>query len=149
MATYVAFHAKLVGKTQGHIASLFMRFWLRFTLQTVVLSRGTLPWSDDRPRHYRKAAAAFVYDQPWSLMDGLLLDHRRLYKRWKDCCAAQTGETLPSGSGVEWAAMQPTRLDRGQQRPALAGGFRVPPGKRTTLPAWFKPYTFMPNRMRR
>lgn len=56
MVMHVAFQGKLVGGTEGHVASWFGRFWLCFTLQTVVPWSGTLPWSDDCPWHYRKVA---------------------------------------------------------------------------------------------
>ncbi|GAA6068871.1 uncharacterized protein LOC115161469, partial [Tachysurus ichikawai] len=68
------------------------------------------PWSTNRPWHYKKAAE-FIHGQPWCLVDGIVLDHRKLYRRWRDCWAAQSGETLPRAPGVEWAALQPTWLD--------------------------------------
>ncbi|KAK3545355.1 hypothetical protein QTP70_004357, partial [Hemibagrus guttatus] len=110
MAMHVAFLTKLVRGTEGHMASLFARFWIGFALRAVILWKGTSPWSTDRPWHYQKVAE-FIRGHPWCLVDGLVLDHRKLYKRWRDCWAAQSGQTHPQMPGVEWAAMQPTWLD--------------------------------------
>ncbi|KAK3545127.1 hypothetical protein QTP70_001239 [Hemibagrus guttatus] len=92
------------------MASLFARFWIGFALRAVIPWKGTSPWSTDRPWHYQKVAE-FIRGHPWCLVDGLVLDHRKLYKRWRDCWAAQSGQTHPQMPGVEWAAMQPTWLD--------------------------------------
>ncbi|KAK3518289.1 hypothetical protein QTP86_003218 [Hemibagrus guttatus] len=110
MAMHVAFLTKLVRGTEGHMASLFARFWIGFALRAVIPWKGTSPWSTDRPWHYQKVAE-FIRGHPWCLVDGLVLDHRKLYKRWRDCWAAQSGQTHPQMPGVEWAAMQPTWLD--------------------------------------
>ncbi|GAA6073388.1 uncharacterized protein LOC115161469, partial [Tachysurus ichikawai] len=101
---------KLVGGAEGHMASLFAKFWIGFALRTVIPWRGTSPWSTDRPWHYQKAAE-FIRGQPWCLVNGIVLDHRKLYLCWRDFWTAQSGETLPRAPGVEWAALQPTWLD--------------------------------------
>ncbi|GAA6077711.1 uncharacterized protein LOC115161469 [Tachysurus ichikawai] len=107
MVMYVAFLAKLVGGVEGHMASLFAKFWIGFAMRTVIPWRGTSPWSTDHPWHYQKVAE-FIHGQPWCLVDGIV----KLYRRWRDCWAAQSGETLPRVPGVEWAALQPTWLDK-------------------------------------
>ncbi|KAK3566647.1 hypothetical protein QTP86_001849 [Hemibagrus guttatus] len=110
MAMHVAFLTKLVRGTEGHMSSLFARFWIGFALRSVIPWKGTSPWSTDRPWHYQKVAE-FIRGHPWCLVDGLVLDHWKLYKRYRDCWAAQSGQTHPQMPGVEWAAMQPNWLD--------------------------------------
>ncbi|KAK3515947.1 hypothetical protein QTP86_020262, partial [Hemibagrus guttatus] len=126
MAMHVAFLTKLVRGTEGHMASLFARFWISFALRAVIPWKGTSPWSTDRPWHYQKVAK-FILGHPWCLVDGLVLDHRKLYKRWRDCWAAQSGLTHPQMPGVEWAAMQPTWLDGASKDLHWLGALRCLP----------------------
>ncbi|KAK3545148.1 hypothetical protein QTP70_001570 [Hemibagrus guttatus] len=126
MAMHVAFLTKLVRGTEGYMASLFARFWIGFVLRAVIPWKGTSPWSTDRPWHYQKVAE-FIRGHPWCLVDGLVLDHRRLYKKWRDCWAAQSGQTHPQMPGVEWAAMQPTWLDRASKDLHWLGALRCLP----------------------
>lgn len=110
MAMYVAFLARLVREGEGHASALLARFWLGFSLRTVIPWSGTLPWSLDRPWHYQKAAE-FLRDQSWCLADSLVLDHRKLYESWRDRCAAQSGDPVLRVADIEWTALQPTWLD--------------------------------------
>ncbi|KAK3505758.1 hypothetical protein QTP70_004108 [Hemibagrus guttatus] len=131
MAMPVAFLTKLVRGTEGHMASLFARFWIGFALRAVIPLKGTSPWSIDRPWHYQKVTE-FIRGHPWCLVDGLVLDHRKLYKRWRDCWAAQSGQTHPQMPGVEWAAMQPTWLDGASKDLHWLGALRRLPGSSST-----------------
>ncbi|GAA6111046.1 uncharacterized [Tachysurus ichikawai] len=120
-----AFLAKLVGGAEGHMASLFSKFWISFALRTVIPWRGASPWSTDHPWHYQKAE--FICGQPWCLL------------HW----AAQSGETLPRPPGVEGAA-----LLWSQQIPALAGGSGTSSGQGAALPSRHKPHSPVSCRMR-
>ncbi|KAK3545367.1 hypothetical protein QTP70_005979 [Hemibagrus guttatus] len=82
MAMHVAFLTKLVRGTEGHMASLFARFWIGFALRAVIPWKGTSPWSTDRPWHYQKVAE-FIRGHPWCLVDGLVLDHRKLERLYR------------------------------------------------------------------
>ncbi|GAA6073389.1 uncharacterized [Tachysurus ichikawai] len=95
----------------------------------------------DRLWHYQKAE--FIRGQPWCLLHGIVLDHRKLYRRWRDCWAAQSGETLPRPPGVEGAA-----LLWSQQIPALAGGSGTSSGQEAALPLRHKPNSPVSCRMR-
>ncbi|KAK3566620.1 hypothetical protein QTP86_001646 [Hemibagrus guttatus] len=130
MAMHVAYLTKLVRGTEGHMSSLFARFWIGFALRSVIPWKGTSPWSTDRPWHYQKVAE-FIRGHPWCLVDGLVLDHRKLYKRWRDCWAAQSGQTHPQMPRVEWASMQPNRLDGASKDLHLLRALRrLPVGER-------------------
>lgn len=69
-----------------------------------------VPWSIKNPCHLQKVTD-FIWDQPWCLVDSLVLDHQNLYRKWRDCCAAQISVTLPHMPAIDWAALQHDWLD--------------------------------------
>lgn len=108
-ALYVSHLAGLVRGTEGHLASLFARFWFGFPLRSVIPWKGTLPWSADRPGHYGRAMD-IIKGMPWCLRDAVVLDNRLFYRQWKKGHIEGVAGQRPR-SDIDWGALQPKWLD--------------------------------------
>lgn len=107
-ALFSSFAAHLVACTTEHSAKFLAQFWLAFPLRSMVPWRGTMPWSADRPDHYRKVAD-LVAGNPWCLEESVILDHRKLYCRRREEMLEVGGKSAQP-CGVEWSILQPSYL---------------------------------------
>lgn len=107
-ALFTAFAARLVIQTQEHKAYFLARFWLGWPLRQVIGWSNRVPWSVDRPDHYR-VVADIIKKNPWCLEQSLVLDHRKLYARLVETAVGEIKWTrLPVE--VNWQALQPDFL---------------------------------------
>lgn len=107
-ALFIAFATRLVVQTLEHKAHVLARFWLGWPLRLLIVWSNRVPWSLDRPEHY-KVAADTIKGNPWCLEQSLLLNHRELYVRLME---RSVTEARGSGSPMEvnWLSLQPDYL---------------------------------------
>lgn len=108
-ALFTAFAARIVVQALEHKAYVLARFWLGWPLRHLIGWSNRVPWSLDRPEHY-KVAADIIKGNPWCLEQSLLLNHRKLYVRLMECSIREARGAGPPIE-VNWLSLQPDYLE--------------------------------------
>lgn len=107
-AIFCSWAARLASQEREHKARFLAQFWLAFPLRSLGNWRGTMPWSANRPEHYRRAAD-FIARKPWCLEQSLVLEQRKLYHKLSEELVDRV-EKVVLPYKVSWIRLQPSYL---------------------------------------
>ncbi|KAG1928992.1 hypothetical protein F2P79_023214 [Pimephales promelas] len=109
-AIFAAFTARLIVRERVHKAYVFARFWAAFLLRPMITWDKLVPWSMERTAEYQWLAK-FLHKHSWGLEQGIVLNHKELYRGLRERERVEEGLVRLLPVKVNWKMLQPSYID--------------------------------------